>query len=165
MKNRKVLVPLVAIASVGWLMFSCGNSSKTQVANLEVKDSIVEAKQEPVANVENDKGLIMGFYQFVLGEKEMTDEVLDQYLSVELKKSLWTEDYDGCYEFWRFRTIAQDYNQEVGEISKIKDIQPLNDGWYAVSYLDMGFDGKTEVKVSDGKITDFKQDKSWEATE
>ena len=101
----------------------------------------------------------------MLGEKEMTDEVLDQYLSVELKKSLWTEDYDGCYEFWRFRTIAQDYNQEVGEISKIKDIQPLNDGWYAVSYLDMGFDGKTEVKVSDGKITDFKQDKSWEATE
>lgn len=33
----------------------------------------------------------------------MTDKVLDMYLSKEIKKSLWTEDYDGCYEYWRFK--------------------------------------------------------------
>ena len=36
------------------------------------------------------------------------------------------------------------------------------DNWYSVSYIDMGYEGLTRVKVVNGKIAELKEDKSWD---
>lgn len=106
-----------------------------------------------------DEVLIKDFYRCVLGDG-LSDEDLDRFLSPNLKKSLWTEDYEGCYEFWRFRTTAQDYSNQ-GDINGVKQIRSLGDGWYQVDYLDMGWNGHTKVRVKNGKIVSFEPDSSW----
>ncbi|MBO7539869.1 MAG: hypothetical protein J6T44_11360 [Prevotella sp.] len=112
---------------------------------------------------DSPEAMIKEFYKYVFGEKEMDDDILDTYLSSVLKKSLWTEDYDGCYEYWRFRTTAQDFNPETGDVSKINEVKSDGDGWYTVKYLDMGNEGQTRVKMANGKIVELKSDKSWES--
>ena len=124
-------------------------------------DMIEKNMKDSIENVQRSEAIIKEFYQYVFNKKEMTDKVLDMYLSKEIKKSLWTEDYDGCYEYWRFRTIAQDYDPAVGDVSRIEEITPQGNDWYIVSYLDMGNEGQTNVKIIDGKIVDLKVDKSW----
>jgi hypothetical protein len=124
-------------------------------------DVIEKNMKDSIENLQRSETIIKEFYQYVFNKKEMTDKVLDMYLSKEIKKSLWTEDYDGCYEYWRFRTAAQDYDPAVGDVCRIEEITPQGNDWYVVSYLDMGYEGQTNVKIIDGKIVDFKVDKSW----
>ena len=124
-------------------------------------DMIEKNMKDSIENVQRSEAIIKEFYQYVFNKKEMTDKILDMYLSKDIKKSLWTEDYDGCYEYWRFRTIAQDYDPAVGDVSRIEEITPQGNDWYIVSYLDMGNEGQTNVKIIDGKIVDLKVDKSW----
>lgn len=112
---------------------------------------------------DSPEAMIKEFYKYVFGEKEMDDDVLDAFLSSVMKKSLWTDDYDGCYEYWRFRTTAQDYNPETGDVNRINDVKSDGDGWYTVTYLDMGNEGQTRVKVANGKIVELKPDKSWDS--
>lgn len=111
---------------------------------------------------DSPEAMIKEFYKYVLGEKEMDDDILEAYLAKDMKQSLWTEDYEGCYEYWRFRTGAQDYDPEVGNISKVKEVKSDGDNWYTVSYMDMGFEGLTKVKVVNSKIVELKPDKSWD---
>lgn len=66
--------------------------------------------------------------------------------------------YDGpCYAYYTLRTEAQDSNPKTDDISQICDIETAEDGWYIVSYLDMGWSGKTRVKIVDGKIDDYER--------
>ena len=156
------------------ILCSCGNNSKPQVDEQAIRDSIekafkdsiaqveaAKAKQDSIKKVESSVALIKNFYQYVFGKKDITDQILKKFLTESLMQSLWTEDYEGCYEYWKFRTIAQDYDEKVGNVSKIEQIDPLDDDWYSVSYLDMGYKGQTKVKVNNGKIVDYKPDKSW----
>ena len=133
------------------------NMSSDSQSQSYVEDDIsnqTESSEEPVV-------IINEFYQYVLGEKPMTDEAIDKYLSPNLKKELWELDYDNSYSIFRFRTSAQDYELGTENISKVKDVTSEGDGWYTVTYLDMGHKGLTQVKVSDGKIVELKLDKSW----
>lgn len=117
-------------------------------------------KLETVDNSEQSIKLIREWYKYVLGEKVYSEDILDQFLSSDIKKSLWTEDYEGCYQFWKFRTDACDSNPE-GDISKVESINYIGDMWYEIKYFDMGWKGTTKVKVEKGKIVDFVKDKSW----
>ena len=158
-----VAIALIAICGGGWWYF---NSSKAPQSNNEV--AVAEAVEADSITVEDtektserDIKLITEWYDYVFGKKEISDDVLDKFLSSKVKKSLLTEDYDGCYECWIFRTIAQDYDHNVGDISKIEDISVNSDGWYEVKYLDMGYKGKTTIKIDNTKIVDFVPDSSW----
>lgn len=71
-----------------------------------------------------------------------------------LKKLVAANEYDdGGYATWEFRTGAQDGDGP----SEVTDVQPDGDGWYTVSYIDMGAKGVTKVLVVDGKIYDYKR--------
>ena len=126
--------------------------------SVEDEDTEKPSKQEEIK-------LITEWYDYVFGKKEISDDVLNKFLSSNVKKRIWTEDYEGCYEFWKFRTVAQDYDPNVGDVSKIKDISVNNDGWYEVKYLDMGYNGKTTIKVENSQIVDFVPDSSWNNNE
>ena len=110
---------------------------------------LIAACSSPKADVQ----IIEDFYKAVLGETKMTDELLKQSLSDDILTSLWEEEYMDTYSFWLFRTGFQD---GPAKESILEGIKPLGDGWYQVSYSDMGTPGVTEVKVQGGKITDYK---------
>ena len=136
---------------------ACGGKQKGN-NNSNVTEVITASGD--IDNSEQDIKIIKEWYDYVIGTKDITDNALNKYLSSDLKKRLWTEDYDGCYEFWQFRTTAQDCNPD-GDISKIENITNEGDGWYTVSYKDMGWSGLTKIKVKNGKIVEFVPDKTW----
>ena len=110
---------------------------------------LLAACSSPKADVQ----IIEDFYKAVLGQTEMTEELLKESLSDDILASLWEEEYTDTYSFWKFRTEFQD---GPAEESILESIKPLGDGWYQVSYTDMGTAGVTEVKVQGGKITSYK---------
>ncbi len=62
-----------------------------------------------------------------------------------------------CYAFYALRTGMQDSNPEADDVSRIYAVVPQGDGWYLVSYCDMGWPGKTRIKIADGKIDDYER--------
>ena len=96
-----------------------------------------------------DIALVNDFYEHVLSIKPMTDKYLEKTLSEEVLNSLWEVDYDATYSYWRFRTGLQDGPSSE---SSVESIEPLGDGWYRVTYSDMGNPGVTDVQVENGRI-------------
>ena len=137
--------------------------SNKQATGNDGKTDVAETGSDDVSTSEQDIKLIKEWYEYVLGAKEISDNSLDKFLSSDVKKRLWTEDYEGTYEYWRFRTTSQDYNTEIGDVSKIENISIMDDGWYEVTYLDMGSKGETKVKIENNMIVDFIQDSSWDS--
>ena len=101
----------------------------------------------------SDIETISAFYDAVLGETPMFDALLKQTLSEDLLSSIWEADYMDTYSYWLFRTGFQD---GPSRDSNLEGIVPLGDGWYQVSYSDMGNPGVTDVKLENGKITDYR---------
>lgn len=60
-----------------------------------------------------------------------------------------------CYAYYSLRMDNQDSNPNSDGVSEIQGIDLCEDGWYIVSYLDMGWPGKTRIKVINGKIDDY----------
>ena len=102
---------------------------------------------------EKDKALVGEFYEHVLGNKPMTDEYLQATLSDDILKDIWEADYDDTYSYWVFRTGLQDGPSAE---SSVQSIEPMGEGWYRVTYSDLGNPGVTEVQVKDGRICNYK---------
>ena len=154
---------LSLLAGIGTFMIVYSGNPKNDLANSSTTDDLeiaVDEAEMAACDSLNYARLDL-WYDLVLNGR-VTENALNDYLSPEVKQRLWSEDYDGCYESWRFRTAAQDYNPEMGDVSKIKDIVSESDGWYEITYWDMGYSGKTRVKMEDGIIVDFVQDRSWD---
>ncbi len=105
------------------------------------------------AGNKSDVDVITNFYKAVLGETEMTDELLQKTLSQNILDALWEADYEETYSWWNFRTGYQDGPSQE---SSLKNIKSLGKGWYKVTYSDMGIDGSTDVKLKGGKIIDYR---------
>ena len=74
-----------------------------------------------------------------------------------LKKMRKEFEYDGGgYAVWIFRTGVQDGPSE----SQLRSITPEGDGWYKVSFSDMGYKGscrfKAEIRDGEVFISDYK---------
>lgn len=146
------------------------NTEKKRVLNedvVEVVDSndefeVVEEISEPITETvsiesseETDEQLIRTIYdKFVFG---FSDENPNSYFTPKAIKSLQDAyDYDcpdnDCYGYWELRTGTQDGpSNECG----ITSIESQGNGWFIVSYKDMGLSGKTRIKVVDHKIDDY----------
>ena len=103
-----------------------------------------------------DIALVHDFYEHVLGNKPMTDKYLQKTLSKDVLDSIWETEYEDTYSFWVFRTGLQDGPSSK---SSVDSIEPLGDGWYRVTYSDLGNPGVTDVKVEKGRITAYKSQK------
>lgn len=103
-----------------------------------------------------DFAFVRDFYEHVLSIKPMTDEYLQRTLTDDVLNSLWEVDYDDTYSFWRFRTGFQDGPSQE---SSVESIDPLGDGWYRVTYSDMGNPGVTDVRVVNGRISAYRASK------
>ena len=154
---------LGGILLLGIIGYFCSKSSNEENNNPSLDADSIEYTEKP--SKQEEIKLITVWYDYVLGKKEISDDVINKFLSSKVKERIWTEDYEGCYEFWKFRTSAQDSDPNVGDVSKIEDISVNNDGWDEVKYLDMGHNGKTTIKIENSKIVDFVPDSSWNSIE
>lgn len=152
----------LAILLIGLGMTACGNQSQKSETDSSSDTTLVAAAQADTdstvveeATVEDtsaaDIEMLKQFYKkCVFG----TSSPKSFCTAACLKKLAAANEYDdGGYATWEFRTMAQDGDGP----SKVTDVQPDGDGWYTVSYLDMGAKGVTKVLVVDGKIDNYKR--------
>lgn len=147
---KKLMIIAAAAIAV-----SCGNKQAAQQPESDstavATDSVVVEKAAP----ENDAAeidaqaieKIQEFYKnYVFGNKEATDAVINKYCTKKLAKKL-ADDYEyegGGYAIWDFRSDAQDGDSDV---QKVNNVEALGEGKYKVSYNDMGTKGSCIISV------------------
>ena len=105
------------------------------------------------AGKKSDVDVITICYNAVLGQTEMTDELLKESVSEDLLSALWEADYEDTYSYWKLRS---GYQGGLSDESSLESVEAAGDGWYHVTYTDMGFHAVTDVKMVKGKIADYK---------
>ncbi len=118
---------------------------------------------QPNIQLQNDKDslLIKGVYdKFVFAiDTDGKDNPADYFTANALKKLQDEYEFDcedeSCYAYYALRTTEQDANPDAEDVSKICNIESTGDGWYVVTYLDMGWSGMTRIKIVDGIIDDY----------
>lgn len=91
---------------------------------------------------------LKGFYAHYVFGNESMDRIAKDVCTPRLLDYLKQQyDYDcpdgPCYAMWCFRTGMQDGPSDV---SKVTSVTAENDGWFKVSYLDMGNHGTTRIR-------------------
>lgn len=158
----KTLIPVgYALLLVG--MGSCGASSDKKMAEVPVAQSTVTDKA--LAESTRDIDVINTVYdKFVFAIDCAGDELNnpEKYFTANALKKL-QDDYDfdcddgPCYAYYALRTDAQDSKPGSDGASQICNIELIGDGWYMVSYVDMGWPGQTRIRIADGKIDNYER--------
>lgn len=157
---------ILALASCGSSKNDNQQDSDNMDAQEVVADSVQTAPQEDtipaveeapaVDHTANIKTIKTVYDKFVFGFSETSPR--PYFTSKALKKLAQAYDMDceggNCYAYWELRTANQDGSSDT---QKVLSVEPDEDGWYVVSYNDMGNKGKTKVKIVDGKIDDYKR--------
>ena len=149
-----------ALALAGFA--SCGASSEKNDNKTIIEQSSVADDDVSDEDTENISLINTVYEKFVFAIDSQSDENPEKYFSDKALKKL-QEDYEfdceegSCYAFYALRTGMQDSNPGTEGASGICDIEPDGDGWYMVSYVDMGWPGKTRIKITNGKIDDYQR--------
>lgn len=134
----------------------CGASSdRKNTETIVVQNSGVD---ESLTESSKDINLINTVYdKFVFATDSDGDTNPETYFTSNALKKL-QDDYEfdcdegPCYAYYALRTNAQDSKPGSDETSRIYSIEPVRDGWYIVSFSDMGWPGKTRIRIVDRKI-------------
>lgn len=141
---------------------SCGASADKKKPEAADVEQISEVYDTPSDSSENINLITTVYNRLVFAIDSDGDIAPETYFTANALKKL-QEDYEydcdegPCYAYYALRTEAQDSNPESDEESQIINIEPDGDDWYVVSYSDMGWSGKTRVKIVDGKIDDYQR--------
>lgn len=156
MKFIKLIYSALLLA----VMVSCGTSStKNTTAKPDEHNSVTEK------TLTEDADLITSVYcKFVFAIDSDGDDINspEKYFTANALRKL-QDDYEfdcdekPCYAYYALRTDAQDSRPGSDEASLIHSIEPTESGWYIVSYSDMGWPGKTRIRIADGKIDDYER--------
>ena len=140
---------------------ACGTNTSAETGveqiteDVTINDTIVENSADSV--------LINRVYdKFVFAiDAEGNDNPTDYFTTNALKKLQHDYEFDcdrgPCYAYYALRTQEQDSKPNSEDVSNIRRIESIGDGWYVVSYLDMGWSGMTRIKIVDGKIDDYER--------
>ena len=156
------------LAHVGCMMLligivSCGASPDKKIAEVAAVQSTETDKA--LAESSRDIDVINTVYdKFVFAIDCSGDELNnpEKYFTANALKKL-QDDYDFdcddglCYAYYALRTEAQDSKPGSDGASQICNIEPIGDGRYMVSYVDMGWPGQTRIRISDGKIDNYER--------
>ncbi len=172
---KKFLLTLTIAASM-CAMTSCGGSnagnaedsarqaeSASAVAAQEAakaqQDSIEAARQDSIklaeeakAVEEADIAVINKVYTYVFTWNE---SAIKQLLSpAVISRMKAANEYDDGS--MNLRVLTTDNQDGPSDVSKVNNVVAEGDGWYKVSFTEMGTKGTKRVKVADGKIADYK---------
>lgn len=155
-----MIIPKLLIYSLLLVCFaSCGTSSNKETTAEAIEQNPIDEKSS-VDNTENIELIKKVYSEFVFAIDG--DKVPETYFTTNAMKKLQDDyefdcDDEPCYAFYALRTEMQDANPESDGSSQVLDVAPDVDDWYVVSYSDMGWLGKTRVKIKDGKIDDYQR--------
>lgn len=142
-------------------LLSCATKTSAGMCGRHTAESITAS--DAASKCASDNELINYIYdKFVFAiDTDANDNPEDYFTSNALKKLRQDYDFDcedgPCYAYYALRTREQDAKPDSEDVSQIRKIESVGDGWYVVSYLDMGWSGKTRVKMVDGKIDDYER--------
>ena len=154
----KPMLPVILCAG----FVSSGAATNDSATETTVQASVTGSI---LADSTDNIGLINSVYRiFVFATDAEESEISnpEKYFSVNAINKL-REDYEfdcpegPCYAFYALRTEAQDSRSDSDGVSVIRSIEPAQDGWYTVEYSDMGWPGKTRIRIVDGKIDDYQR--------
>lgn len=144
-----------------------GNTLILDSGNMGEGGYLTETLKKKVAtpSASSNKDLITKVYNTFVFAIDMDNNALahpEKYFTARaLKKLSDAYDFDcydePCYAYNALRTMQQDSKPGTDEASKIISIIKGKYGWYTVSYKDMGWPGKTLIRIVDGKIDDFRR--------
>ena len=123
----------------------------------------VDHISEDIEQSSEDIELIKNVYdKFVFAKDSQGEVAPESYFTDKALKKLQHDyefdcDEDPCYAFYALRTGMQDSKPGTDGASQISNIEPDREGWYVISYSDLGWDGKTRVRIVDGKIDDYRR--------
>lgn len=153
---------IYALLSAGYA--SCGTSATSDSSSEAVSHDTVADTSIISADAENGDLIKSVYDKFVFATDAEGNEINqpEKYFTANaLKKLQAAYDFDcddgPCYAFYALRTEATDSRPGTDEASMIYDILPVGDGWYIVSYSDMGWPGKTRIRAENGKIDDYER--------
>ena len=146
---KKLMIIAAAAIAV-----SCGNKQQAQQSESDSTIVATDTEVEEAAPNNNAAEIdaqaiekIQEFYKnYVFGDKEATDAVINKYCTKKLAKKL-ADDYEyegGGYAVWDFRSGAQDGDSDV---QKVNSVEPLGEGKYKVTYNDMGTKGSCIISI------------------
>lgn len=144
------------------VLASCRVSPDKNIKETIIEQSSIANEEVSDESTENISLINTVYEKFVFAIDSQSDEKPEKYFSDNALKKL-QEDYEfdcedgSCYAFYELRTEMQDSNPDTDGSSKICDIELGRDGWYIVSYSDMGWTGKTRIKITNGKIDDYQR--------
>ena len=130
---KKLLFIAAAVIAV-----SCGNKQQAQQPESDstavATDSVAEqvdsqAEQQAAIDAKVSENIEEFYKNYVFGDEEATDEVINKYCTKKLAKKL-AGDYEyegGGYAVWDFRSGGQDSDE-----SKVLNVEALGDGKYKV---------------------------------
>lgn len=138
---------------------SCAASINKKTADGAMTDSSTVVNMDSDANKEV---INLVYNKFVFAIDSAGNVSPETYFTANALKRL-KEDYEfdcdegPCYAYYALRTDMQDSNPDSDGSSHICSIAPDADGWFTVSYSDMGWPGKTRIRIVDGKIDDYQR--------
>lgn len=142
-------------------LISCGAKTSADMDGRQTAENI-SASDTVSKNIADNELINFIYDKFVFAiDSEENDNPEDYFTINALKKLQHDYDFDcedgPCYAYYALRTREQDSKPDSEDVSQICNIESIGDGWYVVSYLDMGWSGMTRVKVVDGKIDDYER--------
>lgn len=160
LKNEMNAFRLILTALFAGLI-SCGGQNKAD-SNEAQSESPASQSEEIVSNNEDAEVISNVYSKFVFAiETDGKNDPTDYFTAGALKKLQDEYEFDcedgPCYAFYALRTKEQDSNPDSEDVSQVCSIEPVGDGWYTVSYLDMGWSGMTRIKIVDGKVDDYQR--------
>lgn len=143
---------------------SCGTKTNAdRCTGQSEQDSIT--MEAPSADNPDYTDLVKTVYEKFVLAIDADPQVYDKpeiYFTPNALKKL-RDDYefdcedDSCYAYYVLRTEMQDSKPGSDDESRLLSVEADEDGWYVVSYLDMGWSGTTRIKIIDGKIDDYER--------
>lgn len=159
--NKKLVLGFMAAGTLLCLA-SCGSNStitdKTQPSAPVKTETQAPSK---ASFVEEQKAFIQDVYTKAVLTENPDFDFFEACIADEAKEKFASEYDGGGSAPYKLRTEAQDGNGK----SEVLEITPETDGWFLVSYTDMGYKGKTRIKLipntkggaSGWLIADFEQ--------
>lgn len=127
----------------------------------EVREFTTTSVDSTRSRISENVELIKTIYsKFVFALDSDGDMSAETYFTDNALKKLQDEygldcDNEHCYAYYALRTGAQDSKTGSDGTSTILRIDSDGEGWYVVSFLDMGWPGRTRIRIIDGKVDDY----------
>lgn len=161
MKPAGLFNPMMSVILCA-VYIAYGFTTSGTSAETTIKASVGESILEDSADNIDLINLVYRIFVFATDAEDGEISNPEKYFSANALNKL-RADYEfdcpegTCYAFYALRTEAQDSRPDSDGASVIHSIELAQDGWYTVEYSDMGWPGKTRIRIVDGKIDDYKR--------